>query len=47
MADYSDSERASSSPSDEGLEISKLGISPKIVSALASRGIEKLFPIQV
>lgn len=46
MADYSDSERASTSPSDEGLEISKLGISPKIVSALASRGIEKLFPIQ-
>lgn len=46
MADYSDSERASTSPSDEGLEISKLGISPTIVSALASRGIEKLFPIQ-
>lgn len=32
---------------DEGLEISKLGISEHIVSALASKGITKLFPIQV
>ncbi|TXG60910.1 hypothetical protein EZV62_012273 [Acer yangbiense] len=31
---------------DEGLEISKLGISNDIVSALAARGIAKLFPIQ-
>lgn len=46
-ADYSDGERASSGPADEGLEISKLDISPQIVSALKRRGIEKLFPIQV
>ncbi|XP_065852433.1 DEAD-box ATP-dependent RNA helicase 53, mitochondrial [Euphorbia lathyris] len=32
--------------SDEGLEISKLGIAQEIVTALASRGITKLFPIQ-
>lgn len=32
---------------DEGLEISKLGISDDIVSALSRRGIMKLFPIQV
>ncbi|XP_031282105.1 DEAD-box ATP-dependent RNA helicase 53, mitochondrial-like [Pistacia vera] len=31
---------------DDGLEISKLGISPEIVSALSRRGISKLFPIQ-
>ena len=31
----------------EGLEIAKLGISQEIVSALAKRGISKLFPIQV
>ncbi|KAJ8532029.1 hypothetical protein K7X08_011952 [Anisodus acutangulus] len=31
---------------DEGLEISKLGISQEIVSALAKKGITKLFPIQ-
>lgn len=49
VADYSDAEekRASSGSSDEGLEISKLGISEEIVSALARKGIEKLFPIQV
>lgn len=32
---------------DEGVEISKLGISEEIVSALAQRGITSLFPIQV
>ncbi|XP_058212319.1 DEAD-box ATP-dependent RNA helicase 53, mitochondrial-like [Rhododendron vialii] len=32
--------------SDDGLEISKLGISEHIVSALAKKGITKLFPIQ-
>lgn len=32
---------------DEGLEISKLGISQEIVSALEKKGITKLFPIQV
>ncbi|GFP92626.1 dead-box ATP-dependent RNA helicase 53 [Phtheirospermum japonicum] len=49
VADYSDSEEKrafSSGSSDEGLEISKLGISEEIISALSSRGIEKLFPIQ-
>ncbi|KAK6142598.1 hypothetical protein DH2020_022946 [Rehmannia glutinosa] len=48
VADYSDADekRASSGPSDEGLEISKLGISQEIVGALARKGIEKLFPIQ-
>lgn len=46
-ADYSDGEKASSGGADEGLEVSKLGISPKIVEALASKGIHKLFPIQV
>lgn len=32
---------------DESLEVAKLGISQDIVSALAKRGITKLFPIQV
>lgn len=32
---------------EEGLEISKLGIAPEIVSALAKKSITKLFPIQV
>jgi hypothetical protein len=31
----------------EGLEIGKLGISPKIVNQLAQKDITKLFPIQV
>ncbi|XP_058071624.1 DEAD-box ATP-dependent RNA helicase 53, mitochondrial-like [Magnolia sinica] len=31
---------------DEGLEIAKLGIAEEIVSALAKKGITKLFPIQ-
>ncbi|KAJ4973170.1 hypothetical protein NE237_006344 [Protea cynaroides] len=31
---------------DEGLEIAKLGIAPEIISALARKGITKLFPIQ-
>lgn len=35
------------SSNDEGLEISKLGISSEIVYALAKKGITKLFPIQV
>ncbi|XP_074370582.1 DEAD-box ATP-dependent RNA helicase 53, mitochondrial-like [Apium graveolens] len=34
------------SGNDEGLEISKLGISSEIVYALAKKGITKLFPIQ-
>ncbi|RWR81846.1 DEAD-box ATP-dependent RNA helicase 53-like protein [Cinnamomum micranthum f. kanehirae] len=50
VADFSDEEKAlgkkSSSDSDEGLEISKLGISHEIVSALANKGITRLFPIQ-
>ncbi|EPS73227.1 hypothetical protein M569_01530, partial [Genlisea aurea] len=47
-ADYSDSDerKASIGTSDEGLEISKLGISNDIVSALARKGIQRLFPIQ-
>ncbi|KAG8092914.1 hypothetical protein GUJ93_ZPchr0012g21862 [Zizania palustris] len=31
---------------EEGLEVAKLGISPKIVNQLAAKGITKLFPIQ-
>ncbi|KAK9285858.1 hypothetical protein L1049_025059 [Liquidambar formosana] len=48
VADYSYDEEKSSpkGSSDEGLEISKLGISQDIVSALAKKGITKLFPIQ-
>ncbi|KAF4360035.1 hypothetical protein F8388_021328 [Cannabis sativa] len=41
---YEDSAKASGN--DDGLEISKLGIAQEIVSALAKRGILKLFPIQ-
>ncbi|KAK9085873.1 hypothetical protein Sjap_026284 [Stephania japonica] len=47
--DFSDEERGSgkkAGAADEGLEISKLGIAPEIVSALAKKGINKLFPIQ-
>ncbi|ESQ47635.1 hypothetical protein EUTSA_v10020290mg [Eutrema salsugineum] len=40
-----DSESVGSSSAD-GLAISELGISPEIVKALKSKGIEKLFPIQ-
>ncbi|KAK4484322.1 hypothetical protein RD792_006899 [Penstemon davidsonii] len=43
---YYDSEDKRASCGDEGLEISKLGISQDIVSALEMRGIFKLFPIQ-
>ncbi|KAK4767346.1 hypothetical protein SAY86_015096 [Trapa natans] len=39
-----DEEKAASG--EEGLEISKLGISIEVVSSLAKRGITKLFPIQ-
>ncbi|KAL8234364.1 hypothetical protein R6Q59_020464 [Mikania micrantha] len=42
-ADPSYEDRVSSS---DGLEISKLGISQEIVTALAKKGITKLFPIQ-
>ncbi|KAK9088520.1 hypothetical protein Scep_027602 [Stephania cephalantha] len=47
--DFSDEERGSGKKAgaeDEGLEISKLGIAPEIVSALAKKDITKLFPIQ-
>ncbi|PIA57869.1 hypothetical protein AQUCO_00500053v1 [Aquilegia coerulea] len=37
---------SSSDDDDEGLEISKLGISQEIVTCLANKGITKLFPIQ-
>ena len=40
-------EEGSKGNADEGLEIAKLGISQDIVSALAKKGITKLFPIQV
>ncbi|KAI3942400.1 hypothetical protein MKW92_037705 [Papaver armeniacum] len=47
--DSSDEEKVSvgiSGKKDEGLEISKLGIEEEITTALAKRGITKLFPIQ-
>lgn len=40
-------EASKGSGNDDGLVIAKLGISQEIVSALAKRGISKLFPIQV
>ncbi|KAI4305989.1 hypothetical protein L6164_029309 [Bauhinia variegata] len=43
-ADYSYEEGKGGS--DEGLEIAKLGIAQEIISALAKKGITKLFPIQ-
>ena len=46
IADY-ESEASSSPKADEGLEVAKLGIAQEIISALAKRGITKLFPIQV
>ncbi|BAT80843.1 hypothetical protein LR48_Vigan07g033000 [Vigna angularis] len=39
-------EEGSKGNAEEGLEIAKLGISQDIVSALAKKGITKLFPIQ-
>lgn len=47
--DFSDEDpkREGAGKGDEGLEISKLGISTQIVDALATKGITKLFPIQV
>ncbi|KAI4308161.1 hypothetical protein L6164_031263 [Bauhinia variegata] len=45
VADYS-YEEGPKGGSDEGLEIAKLGIAQEIVSALAKKGITKLFPIQ-
>lgn len=44
---YEDVKNGASKKGDEGLEISKLGISDEIVSRLAKKGINKLFPIQV
>ncbi|KAK4492864.1 hypothetical protein RD792_000189 [Penstemon davidsonii] len=44
-ANYAESDEEKVS-NDDGLEISKLGISQDIVSALAQKGITKLFPIQ-
>ncbi|KAL6216267.1 hypothetical protein ACLB2K_009490 [Fragaria x ananassa] len=37
---------SSKASGDEGLEISRIGIDKEIVSALAKKGITKLFPIQ-
>lgn len=49
--DFSDEEKDSGKKdggvSDEGLEISKLGIDEEIVKSLSKKGITKLFPIQV
>ncbi|KAJ6408478.1 hypothetical protein OIU84_011738 [Salix udensis] len=45
VADYDDDEERVKG-SEEGLEISNLGISPEIVNSLAKKGITKLFPIQ-
>ncbi|EOA30088.1 hypothetical protein CARUB_v10013195mg [Capsella rubella] len=42
----SSSERVIGDSESDGLAISELGISPEIVKALSSKGIEKLFPIQ-
>lgn len=48
VADFSDEDKSSPSKAgDDGLLISKLGISQDIVTALATKGITKLFPIQV
>lgn len=47
MADYPYEEGSKGNNAEEGLEITKLGISQEIVSALAKKGITKLFPIQV
>ncbi|KAL3849062.1 hypothetical protein ACJIZ3_010944 [Penstemon smallii] len=44
-ANYSEADEKRVS-NDDGLEITKLGISQDIVSALAQKGITKLFPIQ-
>ncbi|KAG7037512.1 DEAD-box ATP-dependent RNA helicase 53 [Cucurbita argyrosperma subsp. argyrosperma] len=44
VEEYDDA--SSSKSGDDGLEIGSLGIAPEIVSALAKKGITKLFPIQ-
>ncbi|KAK7276704.1 hypothetical protein RIF29_17849 [Crotalaria pallida] len=46
VADYPFEEGSKGNSADEGLDIAKLGISQEIVSALAKKGITKLFPIQ-
>ncbi|KAA8526179.1 hypothetical protein F0562_008082 [Nyssa sinensis] len=50
VADFSDEDKSTSArangATDDGLEIAKLGISQHIISALAKKGITKLFPIQ-
>ncbi|XP_073060782.1 DEAD-box ATP-dependent RNA helicase 53, mitochondrial-like [Primulina eburnea] len=45
-AEYAVAHLSDDGPVDDGLEISKLGISQEIVSALAGKGISRLFPIQ-
>ncbi|KAF7008614.1 hypothetical protein CFC21_023334 [Triticum aestivum] len=37
---------AGAAAGDDGLEVARLGISPRIVERLAARGINRLFPIQ-
>ncbi|KZV16621.1 DEAD-box ATP-dependent RNA helicase 53-like [Dorcoceras hygrometricum] len=46
LAEYAVADFPDEGPADDGLEISKLGISQEIVSALAQKGIIRLFPIQ-
>ncbi|KAJ1388022.1 RNA helicase, DEAD-box type, Q motif [Sesbania bispinosa] len=46
VEDFPYEEGSKGNNNDEGLEIAKLGISQDIVSALAKKGITKLFPIQ-
>ena len=38
---------AGTAAGEDGLEVARLGISPRIVERLAARGITRLFPIQV
>ncbi|XP_073150702.1 DEAD-box ATP-dependent RNA helicase 53, mitochondrial-like [Henckelia pumila] len=45
-AEYAVADLSDDGPADDGLEISKLGISQEIVSALARKSIQRLFPIQ-
>ncbi|KAE9596320.1 putative RNA helicase [Lupinus albus] len=44
--DYPLEEASKGNNADEGLQVAKLGIAQEIVSALAKKGITKLFPIQ-
>uniref|UniRef100_A0A0E0AFL9 RNA helicase n=1 Tax=Oryza glumipatula TaxID=40148 RepID=A0A0E0AFL9_9ORYZ len=45
-ASWSSPEAGAAVGGDDGLEVARLGISPRIVERLAARGITRLFPIQ-